>query len=454
MEEVLASTLLPDLIERFGSPVNLQNTAPFLRNMGKLKAVAEERNLRFKPFFARKANKCLSYVDAAKDLGAGVDTASYAEVEQCLKRGISGADMACTAAVKSEALLRLCLDHGVTIILDNDDEMQLLSAIARSMGQRATVGIRVAGFEHDGGRLHSRFGFAIERLPAILENCRSRLADALDLAGLHVHLNGYDAGHRITALRQLLPFAIDLKRSGSRPVFIDIGGGLPMRYLANPAEWDVWLEEHERALLGKRDPITIRNHGLGRSVHDGNVIGRIDAYPTGQDLIQETWLARVLDAPFARDPISTVLKAHDIELRVEPGRSVLDGCGMTAASVQFRKRDTEGNGVIGVAMNRTQCRTGFTEFMVDPILVSKTRNSEPFEGHIAGTYCTESEWISLRTFSFSKGIYVGDLLVFPNTAGYLMHFLESRSHQFDLAPNLFWFDENTASAVFLDDIDV
>lgn len=453
MEDVLASDLLPRLIERFGSPVNLQNAAPFARNLRKLIEVAEERSLRFKPFFARKANKCLGYVDAAKDLGCGVDTASFAEVEQCLKRGLGGADIVCTAAVKSEALLRLCLDHAVTIILDNDDELELLAAIANEAGRRAAVGIRVSGFEHDGGRLHSRFGFAIDRLPEVLEHCRSHHADALDVTGLHCHLNGYDAEHRISALRQLLPFAIELKRTDGRFVFIDIGGGLPMRYLDDAAAWDVWLEEHERALLGERDPITIRNHGLGRIVHEEKILGRIDAYPTGQELIQEKWLARILDADCARNRIAAVLKAHDIELRVEPGRAVLDGCGLTAASVQFRKRDTEGNGVIGLAMNRTQCRTGFTEFMLDPILASQAHHGEPFEGHLAGTYCTESEWISLRKFQFPQGVNVGDLIVFPNTAGYLMHFLESRSHQFDLAANLFLSDEDPAAPVGLDDID-
>lgn len=244
MEEVFASNLLPGLIERYGSPVNLQSTAPFKRNLAKLQQVAEERNLRFKPFFARKANKCLAYVDAARGFGCGVDTASLAEVEQCLERGLPGADIVCTAAVKSGALLRLCLDNGVTIILDNDDEWHLLSNLAREAGRPATIGIRVAGFEHDGGRLHSRFGFPVDRLPVLLKRHRTEFADLLELRGLHFHLNGYDAEHRISALRQLLPFAIDLKRTGDlkrtdeRPVFIDIGGGLPMRYLANPAEWD------------------------------------------------------------------------------------------------------------------------------------------------------------------------------------------------------------------------
>ena len=54
--------------------------------------------------------------------------------------------------------------------------------------------------------------------------------------------------------------------------------------------------------------------------------------------------------------------------------------------------------------------------------------------------------------SFPQGVKPADLMVFPNTAGYLMHFLESRSHQFPLAQNVF-VTEGNAGAVTLDDID-
>ena len=37
---------------------------------------------------------------------------------------------------------------------------------------------------------------------------------------------------------------------------------------------------------------------------------------------------------------------------------------------------------------------------------------------------------------FAHGVGVGDIVVFPNTAGYLMHILESSSHQIPLARNL------------------
>jgi diaminopimelate decarboxylase len=50
---------------------------------------------------------------------------------------------------------------------------------------------------------------------------------------------------------------------------------------------------------------------------------------------------------------------------------------------------------------------------------------------------------------FPSGVAVGELIVFPNTAGYLMHILESSSHQMPLARNVVVADSLTA----LDDID-
>ena len=44
---------------------------------------------------------------------------------------------------------------------------------------------------------------------------------------------------------------------------------------------------------------------------------------------------------------------------------------------------------------------------------------------------------------FPRGVAVGDLVVLPNTAGYLMHILESASHQIPLARNVI----NTAADV-------
>ena len=60
----------------------------------------------------------------------------------------------------------------------------------------------------------------------------------------------------------------------------------------------------------------------------------------------------------------------------------------------------------------------------------------PVEGYLVGGSCIDRELLTWRRLSFPRGVAVGDIVVFPNTAGYLMHILESASHQIPLARTL------------------
>ena len=108
--------------------------------------------------------------------------------------------------------------------------------------------------------------------------------------------------------------------------------------------------------------------------------------------------------------------------------------------MEFRKQRRDGTWLIGLAMNRTQCRSTSDDFLVDPLLLrpggTGERATEPIEGYLVGAYCIERELLTWRRLRFPSGVEVGDIVVFPNTAGYLMHILESASHQMPLARNL------------------
>ena len=311
-----------------------------------------------------------------------------------------------------------------------------------------SVGLRLNGFERDGAKLYSRFGFPLIQIPALA--ARIATSGTLRLDGLHFHLNGYSAEDRIAAILQTLPLIHQIKDDSTAPFFLDIGGGIPMNYLDDATQWDTWLAELDRALAGDRTPITQHNDGLGRKPGGD---GKIDSYPVAQSLVQEIWIRSILEHMTDGQTVAAHLRNAHVSLRCEPGRSLLDGCGMTVARVAFCKRDSAGTPVIGVQMNRTQSRSGFAEFALDPLMVpAPGPRKEPLEGYLAGTYCTESEWLTRRKMCFSQGVKPDDLMVFPNTAGYLMHFLESRSHQFPLAQNVFVIEGNKRR-VDLDDID-
>ena len=135
----------------------------------------------------------------------------------------------------------------------------------------------------------------------------------------------------------------------------------------------------------------------------------------------------------------------------------MDGCGLTAARVEFRKQRRDGTWLIGLAMNRTQCRSTSDDFLVDPLLLrpaggvaDEAPATAAIEGYLVGAYCIERELLTWRRLTFPSGVAVGDIVVFPNTAGYLMHILESASHQIPLARNLI---ATSFEEPFLDRID-
>lgn len=427
---------LQDIIQAYGAPVNIQSVTPFCRNIATLRECVADYDLPFLPMFARKANKCLTYIDAARDMEIGVDTASHAEVAQCLEQGVPGQKIVCTAAVKNHALMTLCAQNGVTIILDNFDEITLLETVAQDIEKTISVGLRMNGFSLNGTALYSRFGFALGQIPAVAQ--RLSIAPHFRLDGLHFHLNGYSAADRVAAITQSLPVIAQVRAKDRADFFLDIGGGMPMNYLADATQWDAWVCKLDAALAGKRAPITQHNDGLGRKVGPEGATGSIDSYPVAQSLVQTAWMRQILDTCVDNQTIAKHLQNANITLRCEPGRSVLDGCGLTVARIAFCKNDSAGTAVIGIEMNRTQSRSGFAEFALDPLMVpGSDARGDAIEGYLAGTYCTESEWLTRRKMVFPNGVRAGDLMVFPNTAGYLMHFLESRSHQFPLAKNVF-----------------
>ncbi|QDU89552.1 Diaminopimelate decarboxylase [Pirellulimonas nuda] len=438
MVETLSDPRLPSWVEQWGSPLNLLCRATFEENLARLRGVGARRSIDLEVFFARKANKCLGFVEACVERQAGVDTASLEELRQALDAGAPPERLICTAAIKEAPLVNLCLQHRVTIALDNHDELRLLYNLAN--GHPPSVALRVSGFRRPGGRLVSRFGFPLEEAAAVAEqNPPERLA----IRGVHFHLDGYDPAQRVSGIEQSLVLIDRARRLGHPCSFLDIGGGIPICYLQHRDQWEAFWRRHRQTLQGEYAEATFRGHTLGLTVDGGRLLGEPNVYPFYQELVSDHWLDAVLASPLSNgQTVASALAERRVQLRCEPGRALLEGCGMTVARVVHRRRNESGDLLVGLAMNRTQCRTGSDDFLVDPILVpavgaARAHHAEFGQGYLTGAYCTESEAILLRKLDFLAGVAVGDLIALPNTAGYFMHFLESRSHQFPLAENVF-----------------
>jgi diaminopimelate decarboxylase len=433
--------LLRDWIDEHGSPLNLLDPSPMARNAGELRDAAATAGVELGIHFARKSNKALALVDEARRLGLGVDLASERELAQVLARDVPASALVMTAAVKPAGLLALCISSGTTIVLDNADELALTQRLAGRARATASVALRLAPVLGD-DRPQTRFGFGFDEALAVVGGRWPPGGESnLRIAGVHFHLDGYDAGDRVAAIAQALALVDALRERGHRPAWVDIGGGIPMSYLDSAAQWERFWSEHREALLGRRAPLTFEGHGLGLLAHQGEIVGRPAVYPFHQQPTRGAWLREVLAARVGRGArersVAEAVRERGLQLRCEPGRALLDGCGLTAARVAHRKQRRDGTWLIGVEMNRTQCRSTSEDFLVDPLLVgASAAPADAIEGYLVGAYCIERELLTWRRMRFAHGVQVGDIVVFPNTAGYLMHILESSSHQIPLARNL------------------
>lgn len=432
--------LCASLVREHGSPLNVLDFSPLAGHAADLTGVAARYGVQARVFVARKANKAIGLVEAARAAGLGVDVASYGELSQCLDLGTAPDDLVVTAAVKAALLLRTCVERAVPVSLDNLDETSDLLELARSAGVRARVGLRIALDAE--GIAPTRFGLRsdvwLRELDALGESL-----DLLQVEGVHFHLNGYSATERAIALRHAVELVDALNERGHRVRWIDMGGGVPMSYLDDEQQWRAFWRGLRDA---QGDEITWRGEHLG--LHDPESDRPSAAlYPYWQESVRGEWLDGVLSAPTTEaggvsgsaEIIADLLVARGLELRLEPGRSMLDGCGLTLAAVAFRKESSDGVPLVGLHMNRTQVRSTSVDFLVDPIWLRPSAAGEPDaprSAFLVGAYCVEDELLLRRRLEFPTGVARGDLAVFVNTGGYLMHILESASHQLPLARTL------------------
>ena len=349
------------LIERHGSPLNLLDPDPMGRNARELEDAAERFGVDLKLFFARKANKALAFVDAAREHGLGVDLASERELSQALARGVPGADLIMTAAIKPLSLLELCLSSGATVAIDNEDELQSLSG---RPAIRAARPDRPATRANPGpGRSPTRFGLGVQEMLAMVDRqIPDATASPLRIDGVHFHLDGYLAEERVAALSEALALIDALRARGHEPQFIDMGGGIPMSYLDSSEQW-------ERLLAGAPSAqcwVSVRrsrSRGTASacSPTQGRVLGRANVYPYHQAPTRGGWLekvrARLSDKARGRGAGWPRLTLAKPAASVRAGQVAARRLGVDRRPCRVQKATLRRQWLIGLAMNRTQCRS-------------------------------------------------------------------------------------------------
>ncbi|MEV4995446.1 Y4yA family PLP-dependent enzyme [Streptomyces niveus] len=418
-DAVLASGLLPELAYAFGGPFHFLLPDAFDANLAAMRRALAEAGVDGFVYFAKKANKAAVFVERAAAAGAGVDVASAAELREALGHGVRGEHLVLTGPAKNPALLELAVRHGVLVAVDSPGELDaLIGAVAHRPAVPARVLLRVL----PGAQPHSRFGMNDAELATALARC-AEAGDAVRMEGFSFHLSGYAIQSRADLAAHLADLCLKARTQGLVADRISIGGGLPVSY-TDAESWHTYLEGHDSA-----------------NFHAGKSFQAAGFYPYHCDQPGAQALTALLAArPDRRDrDLADILKGAGITLLLEPGRALLDRAGASVFTVQGVK-DRDGYQLITVDGTSLSLSEQWfnSEYLPDPHLLCRDPHAPEglYPASVGAATCLESDMLTWRKIGFPRPPRAGDLLVYPNTAGYQMDSNESPFHDLAIPPKV------------------
>ena len=188
--------------------------------------------------YAMKANSNQAVIKTMAAMGAGMDVVSEGELRRALAAGVPARKIVFSGVAKTAREMALALKEGIACFnVESEPELELLSAVANRVGQRASVSIRVnpdvdarTHAKITTGKADNKFGIPYLRASEVY--ARAAALPAIDVAGIDMHI-----GSQIT---ELAPFekAYTLMAELTRQLLaeghairhLDLGGGLGVPY--------------------------------------------------------------------------------------------------------------------------------------------------------------------------------------------------------------------------------
>ena len=222
------------LVETFGTPLYVYSKNQIIENFNNYKKVLKDRKHLI--CYAVKANTNYEIIKTIKNLGGGADVTSYGELWRVLNAGVPPKKIVFAGVGKTEEEIKFAIKNKILIFnIESKDEAELINKIAK---EKVDVSIRVNPEinTHTIGHISTgeegvKFGIpiadVIDFAKYIRYNCKN-----LNLVGLHFHIGSQICITKpfIEAAKKLAKIFVALKELGFRLIYIDVGGGLGIRY--------------------------------------------------------------------------------------------------------------------------------------------------------------------------------------------------------------------------------
>ncbi len=312
-----------ELVDEFDTPLFVFSEARIKHNIERLKRAEKVIDCRLKICYAAKANSNMAILRSVKDAGADLEVNSGGELFKALKIGFRADQIIFNGTSKTEEELEEAVNAGIYAIqADSLFEIELIGKVARRLKKTANVSLRlvpeIETNTHSGlqtALLTSKFGMMPEEALAAFRGWKSD-PEGLNLCGIHLHIGSQTPNFEpyVDALKTLFENLLKIyEETGHKLSHLNLGGGFPVNYIGDDS-------------LAKDFP------AIQRELFSANL--------EPSEVLREAWSVVSESAKTAR--AEHLLK--NIELLVEPGRSVIADAGICLTTVRNRKERPINNG--------------------------------------------------------------------------------------------------------------
>ena len=345
------------LAEQYGTPLYIYSKAALKAAWARYQEAIDGRDVLI--CYAMKANSNLAILNLFAQWGAGFDIVSGGELARAIKAGADPQRIIFSGVGKQAWEIKAALNAGIKCFnIESIPELALIQEVAATMDKKAPVSLRinpdVDAKTHpyiSTGLKDNKFGIAMEDALATYEHamCLSHV----NIVGLDCHI-----GSQITelapyqdALARLLSLMDQLKSKGIQLKHVDIGGGLGISYLN-------------------------------------------EEVPHPRDLINTT-LATLQARGYA-----------DVQLVLEPGRSLVGNSGMLVTEVLFLKQGESKNfAIVDAAMNDLLRPTLYDVYHGALAVELKAGEAQRYD--VVGPVCESGDWLAKdRDFVIAPGAFI------------------------------------------------
>ena len=356
-----------DLARAHGTPLFIYSKAAMLQALAAYQRGFAGRDAQI--CYAMKANSSLAILQTFVRAGCGLDIVSGGELDRALAAGCDPHKIIFSGVGKTRAEMRRALDAGIGCFnVESRAELEVLDEVARSMGQRAPVSVRVNpdvdAKTHpyiSTGLKGNKFGIAHEDAVAtylFAASCKGLRVEGIDC---HIGSQITEMDPYLDAMDRVLDLVTAIEAAGVPIQHIDFGGGLGIDYQGDtpPAADALWA-----ALLAKLDA-----RGFGRR-----------------------------------------------KLMIEPGRSLVGNAGVCVTEVLYLKPGEQKNFlIVDAAMNDLPRPAMYQAH--HGIVPVQPRHGSATTWDVVGPVCESGDWIGRDR---ELNVAPGDLLAVLSAGAYCM----------------------------------